>query len=68
MKSNERHSQNIIGLRALPVPERAVEQQQASLKHIYYATETSLFKINETTAKISRRYSFDDNGGGYQGL
>jgi hypothetical protein len=68
MKSNERHSQSVAGLRALPAPQRPADYQQASLKHNYYVTESNLLKMKETTAKISRRYSFDDNGGGYQGL
>ncbi|MGN6401601.1 MAG: hypothetical protein ACTHMD_14190 [Flavisolibacter sp.] len=68
MKSSERHSQNVAGLRALPAPQRPAEYQHVSVKHNYFVTETNLLKIKEATAKIGRRYSFDDNGGGYQGL
>ncbi|MGN6163886.1 MAG: hypothetical protein ACTHOF_05025 [Flavisolibacter sp.] len=68
MKSGERHSQNVTGLRALPASQRPVEYQHVSIKHNHFATETNLLQMKETTAKISRRYSFDDNGGGYLGL
>jgi len=30
--------------------------------------EFTAMKFNELSQRISRRFSFDDNGGGYQGL
>ncbi|HJW18590.1 MAG TPA: hypothetical protein VJ499_15780 [Flavisolibacter sp.] len=36
--------------------------------HNFKIMEYTVMKFNELSQRIGRRFSFDDNGGGYQGL
>jgi hypothetical protein len=43
-------------------------RQTSSRKYGNSLKEYGALKVKEEASKIGRRYSFDDNGGGYQGL
>ncbi|MGZ3839056.1 MAG: hypothetical protein ACXVMS_03515 [Flavisolibacter sp.] len=70
MKSTEKHVETHQGARLLSIPfvRPGKEGIKGLIKTPVYLTENSFSSLREMSARISRRYSFDDNGGGYQGL
>lgn len=69
MKNHERNSDNNATLTlSLPLVNQWQKDYKASSASLNFFAEINWSKIKEASARISRRYSFDDNGGGYQGL
>jgi len=69
MKREERHPDQ--GVEARAIASTALNLSYNANKweaYSYSAIELGVLKINEEGLKIGRRFSFDDNGGGYQGL
>lgn len=67
MKSNERHPKTGTEARAIADPVNFTHNSAKSKPYRYSLMELSV-KMNEEGLRLGRRYSFDDNGGGYQGL
>ncbi len=67
MKSNDRHPQTGTEARAIADPADFMHNPAKAKPYSYSLMELSA-KMNEEGQKLGRRYSFDDNGGGYQGL
>jgi hypothetical protein len=69
MKRNERHQQNGVEERAVVSTETLhLDHYSAQLNTYSYSMTVAATRQIEENLKIGRRYSFDDNGGGYQGL
>jgi hypothetical protein len=67
MKSNERHPEAGTEARTLSDTVNYTHHSAKSKPYSYSLMELSI-KMNEEGRKLGRRYSFDDNGGGYKGL
>ncbi|GEM_PF-5506329 len=69
MKNNKRPSESSTELMTLtPDTLRVAYKKSASDSYTYSVSDLLALKAKEETLKVGRRYSFDDNGGGYQGL
>lgn len=70
MKSSERYQENGAGERNVVATETLHITYHSTLSNKYsHPKNLAATKLTEEeTLKIGRRYSFDDNGGGYQGL
>jgi len=69
MKNNKRHSESSTELMTLtPDTLRVAYKKSVSDTYTYTVSDLLALKAKEETSKIGRRYSFDDNGGGYEGL
>ena len=67
MKSNERHPETGTEARTLSDTVNRTHNAAKAKPFSYSLMEISI-KMNEEGLKLGRRYSFDDNGGGYKGL
>jgi hypothetical protein len=69
MKRNERHPDQGVEARAIASTTLNLSYNPNQWEGYSYSTmELSVLKMNEDGLKIGRRFSFDDNGGSYQGL
>jgi hypothetical protein len=69
MESNKRNTGDSLQATILVKDSSPVKYRHtASGKYSYSSNELRVSKAIEESLKIGRRYSFDDNGGGYQGL
>jgi len=67
MKTNKNNSvKKVTSSRFAGITTTTINHRSASEKK--QSDFTNGFRILEENNKITRRYSFDDNGGGYQGL
>jgi len=69
MKSSKRPTESSAEVRVL-ISENPlhIAYYETSFTAIYAVPELKAVKNQEVNAKLGRRFSFDDNGGGYQGL
>ena len=68
MKGNKRRQQNGAEERATALAEPQPSYYSTPSNAYNYSMTLIASKLIDESLKISRRYSFDDNGGGYQGL
>jgi hypothetical protein len=70
MKNHKRNTENGAGLQHLPMQNNLTfaTQKNESANYTHSFSETLSSKVINENARVGRRFSFDDNGGGYQGL
>ncbi|HYK55142.1 MAG TPA: hypothetical protein VEV15_01600 [Flavisolibacter sp.] len=67
MKSNEGHPETRAEARTIADTVNFTNSSAKPKPYNYSLMEISI-RMNEEGQKLGRRYSFDDNGGGYKGL
>lgn len=69
MSSSNRHPERGVRENTLTRREHESSAFSPTTKAIHHSNHHArVLKELEQTSKIGRRFSFDDNGGGYQGL
>ena len=70
MKNINSQQPTVLPARAITISEflQANYSELENSKNSFKIMEFTAMKFNELSQRIGRRFSFDDNGGGYQGL